>query len=243
MTGTLYLVSTPMGNWDELSPRAVQILKDVDILVCEEWKTGRTLMRRIGLIRSDADSADQKSHPVKPELLRMNEHDRAESTAELFTKLASGLTIALFSDSGAPVFADPGAELVRLCHQANINVKHVSGASSLISALVVCGFSIEPFLFLGWLPRKPEERNAALAKLKQENATAIVMETPYRLMALLESVKQTLGANRLIAVCCNLTGENEHVQRGTVADVIKYFEKHPEKPEFVLVIGGLREKL
>jgi len=230
MTGTLYLVSTPMGNWDELSPRAVQVLKDVDILVCEEWKTGRTLMRRIGLTD-------------KPELLRMNEHDHAESTAELFKLLATGKTIALFSDSGAPVFADPGAELVRLCHQANINVKHVSGASSLISALVVCGFSIEPFLFMGWLPRKPEERNAALAKLKQENTTAIVMETPYRLMALLESVKQTLGANRLVAVCCNLTAENEHIQRGTVADVIKYFEKHPEKPEFVLVIGGLREKL
>jgi len=243
MTGTLYLVSTPMGNWDELSPRAVQVLKEVDILVCEEWKTGRTLMRRIGLIRSDADSTDQNAHPVKPELLRMNEHDHAESTAELFKLLATGKTIALFSDSGAPVFADPGAELVRLCLQAKIAVKHVSGASSLISALVVCGFSIEPFLFMGWLPRKPEERNAALAKLKQENNTAIVMETPYRLMALLESVKQTLGEKRLVAVCCNLTAENEHIQRGMVADVIKYFEKHPEKPEFVLVVGGLREKL
>jgi len=157
--------------------------------------------------------------------------------------LRSGKNIALFSDSGAPVFADPGADLVRRCHQTNIVVKHVSGASSLISALVVCGFSIEPFLYMGWLPRKPEERNAALAKLKQESNTTIVMETPYRLMALLESVKQTLGEKRLIAVCCNLTAENEHIQRGTVADVIKYFEKHPEKPEFVLVIGGLHQKL
>lgn len=200
-------------------------------------------MRRIGLVNTDADSTDKKNHPLRPELLRMNEHDRAESTAELFTKLAGGQTIALFSDSGAPVFADPGAELVRLCHQAAIPVKHISGASSLISALVVCGFSIEPFLYMGWLPRKPDERNAALSRLKQENHTAIVMETPYRLMALLDSVKHTLGANRLIAVCCNLTAENEHIQRGTVADVIKYFEKNPEKPEFVLIIGGLREKL
>jgi 16S rRNA (cytidine1402-2'-O)-methyltransferase len=233
MTGTLYLVSLPMGNWDELSPRAVAVLKASDILVCEEWKTGRSLMKRIGI------------HELQPpkELLRMNEHDHVESTLQLLTLLASGKTIALFSDSGAPVFSDPGAELVRRCHQSDIRVTHISGASSLISALVVCGFSLDSFLYLGWLPRKPEERNTALVRLKTETATAIVMETPYRLMALLESVKQTLGPKRVIAVCCNLTAENEHIQRGSVADVIKYFEQHPEKPEFVLVIGGVHEKL
>jgi 16S rRNA (cytidine1402-2'-O)-methyltransferase len=230
MSGTLYLVSVPMGDDGELSPRAATILAQADALVCEEWKTGRTLIKRLGL-------PDQKT------LFRLNEHDVKESTIELLALLKQGKTLALFSDSGAPVFADPGAELVRLCYHNGIRVKHVSGPASLISALVVCGFTIEPFLYMGWLPRKTEERNKALLRLKQETTTAVVMETPYRLMVLLESVKQTLGSDRLVAVCCNLTAINEHVQRGTVADVIKYFEKHPEKPEFVLVIGGIREKL
>lgn len=230
MSGILYLVSIPMGDDRELSPRAIEVLTQADALVCEEWKTGRTLMKRLAL-------QDPK------ELFRLNEHDTKESTNELLALLKQGKTLALFSDSGAPVFADPGAELVRLCYPHGITVKHVSGPASLISALVVCGFAIEPFLYMGWLPRKPEERNKALARLKQENTTAIIMETPYRLMAMLESVKQTLGPDRPIAVCCNLTAENEHVQRGTVANVIKYFEKNPEKPEFVLVIGGLNEKL
>lgn len=233
MSGTLYLVSLPMGNWDELSPRACAVLAGVDILVCEEWKTGRSLMKRIGI--------HERQPPT--ELLRMNEHDHVESTQQLFTLLTNGKSIALFSDSGAPVFSDPGFDLVRRCHRAGIRVTHISGASSLISALVVCGFSLDRFLYMGWLPRKPEERNQALAKLKNETSTAIVMETPYRLMALLDSVKQTLGPKRAVAVCCNLTAENEHIQRGTVADVIAYFDKHPEKPEFVLVVGGMHEKL
>jgi len=230
MSGILYLVSIPMGNERELSPRAVDILTQADALVCEEWKTGRTLIKRLGL-------QDQK------ELFRLNEHDVKESTTELLGLLKQGKTLALFSDSGAPVFADPGAELVRQCYQHRIIVKHVSGPASLISSLVVCGFAIESFLYMGWLPRKPEERNSALARLKQEKSTAIIMETPYRLMAMLESIKQTLGPDRLVAVCCNLTAENEHVQRGTVSDTIKYFEKHPEKPEFVIVVGGLHQKL
>ena len=230
MSGILYLVSIPMGNDLELSPRAVDILTQADVLVCEEWKTGRTLIKQLGL-------QDQKV------LFRLNEHNTKESTAELLDLLKQDKTLALFSDSGTPVFADPGAELVRLCYRHGITVKHISGPASLISALVLCGFTIEPFLYMGWLPRKPEERKQALARLKQENITTVVLETPYRLMTLLESVKQTLGSERLVAVCCNLTAAHEHVQRGTVSDVIRYFEKYPEKPEFVLVIGGLKEKL
>lgn len=230
MSGILYLVSIPMGDDRELSSRAADVLIQADALVCEEWKTGRSLIKRLGL-------QDQK------ELFRLNEHNVKESTTELLGLLKQGKTLALFSDSGAPVFADPGAELVKLCYRNNIAIKHVSGPSSLISALVVCGFTIEPFLYMGWLPRKPEERNRALTRLKQDNTTAIIMETPYRLMAMLESIKQALGPDRLIAVCCNLTAKNEHIQRGTVLEVIKYFEQHPEKPEFVLVIGGLNEKL
>lgn len=230
MSGTLYLVSLPMGNPDELSARAAHILQQADVLVCEEWKSGRSLMKRLEI-------------PASKTLLRLNEHDVSTSTPELLQLLQQGKTLALFSDSGAPVLADPGAELVRLCHQKKIRVSHVSGPAALVSALVLCGFAIEPFLYMGWLPRKTEERNQALARLKQEKASAVVMETPYRLMALLESVKHTLGPERLVAVCCNLTADNEHVQRGSIGNVIKYFEKHPEKPEFVLVIGGLHEKL
>lgn len=228
MTGTLYLVSVPMGNRDELTPRAIQVLGAADILVCEEWKGGRTLMKQLGLNK---------------ELLRLNEHDREQSTPELLNLLKQGKTLALFSDSGAPVFSDPGADLVRLCYRAHIPVKHVSGASSLISALVVCGFSLDQFLYLGWLPRNGEEREAALLPLKNEPRTTIVMDTPYRLIALLESVQKVLGPQRLIAVCCELTSEHEHVHRGSCNTILEHFRKHPQKPEFVLVIGGARETL
>lgn len=228
MTGTLYLVSVPMGNRDELSPRAIQILGAADVLVCEEWKGGRTLMKQLGLTQ---------------ELLRLNEHDREQSTPELLALLKSGKTLALFSDSGAPVFSDPGADLVRLCYRNQVAVRHVSGASSLVSALVVCGFSLDQFLYLGWLPRNAEEREAALAPLKNEWRTAIVMDTPYRLLALLESVHKVLGPQRAIAVCCDLTAEQEQVRRGSCATILDHFRKHPQKPEFVLVIGGCRETL
>jgi 16S rRNA (cytidine1402-2'-O)-methyltransferase len=229
--GVLYLVSTPMGDPDELSPRAARVCCEADVLVCEEWKSGRALMRQVGLER------DSK------ELLRLNEHNVEEGTAEILQLLREGNTVALFSDSGAPVFADPGKELVVACQAEGIRVTHISGASALVSALLLAGFPVDEFYFLGWLPRKTLERDQALKRLQKRDTTTVVMETPYRLIPLLTSVKGVLGKDRLVAVCGNLTTKEEFVRRGRVADVLEYFENNPQKPEFVLMIGGCNQTL
>jgi len=229
MSGILYLVSTPMGNLEDITLRALNIFKSVDALVCEEWKNGKALMRH---------------YEFECDIYRLNEHDKDESTPELLGLLKQGKKIALTSDCGTPVFSDPGYDLVRLCHAHGISVQHISGASSLISSLVVSGFSLDTFLYLGWLPRKTEERDRSLNRLKNEKSTAVVMETPYRLIQLLEAVVRVLGSKRPISVCCNLTSENEFIKRGKAGTVLNHFKGlENKKHEFVLLIGGIKETL
>jgi 16S rRNA (cytidine1402-2'-O)-methyltransferase len=228
MSGILYLVSTPMGNPDDITLSALKVFKSVDILVCEEWKNGKAL---------------QRNYDFECELMRLNEHDRDESTPELLDLLKQGKTIALTSDCGTPVFSDPGFDLVKLCHRSDIQVTHISGASSLISALVLSGFSLERFFYMGWLPRKREERDKSLSRLQNEKHTAVIMETPYRLVQLLESIKLSLGKDRVVSVCCNLSTENEFIKRGKIGPVISFFKEKNEKHEFVVLVGGLKERL
>lgn len=228
MSGILYLVSTPMGNPDDITLSALKIFKSVDILVCEEWKNGKAL---------------QRNYDFECELMRLNEHDRDESTPELLDLLKQGKNIALTSDCGTPVFSDPGFDLVKLCYKSDIKVTHISGASSLISSLVLSGFSLERFFYMGWLPRKREERDKSLSRLRNEKHTAVIMETPYRLVQLLESIKVALGKDRVVSVCCNLSTENEFIKRGKIGPVISFFKDKNEKHEFVVLVGGIKERL
>jgi 16S rRNA (cytidine1402-2'-O)-methyltransferase len=225
--GKLYLVSTPIGNPDDFTFTAEKVLKSVDLLVCEEWKNGKALMRRFDL---------------SCEITRLNEHNAKDETDEILKELKNGKKVALTSDAGTPVFSDPGAELVAKCHKSNVEVSHVSGASSLISALVVSGLPIEPFYYLGWLPRKKDEREKLLKKLKNEKATTVIMETPYRLVPLLEAVSNVLGKNREITIARELTSENEKIYRGKVGKLLENFKKVEEKFPFVLLIAGTHYK-
>lgn len=223
MTGTLYLVSTPIGNPDDITLRAINTLNDADIVVCEEWKVGKQLMRRLDL---------------DPEMRNLNEHNAKDETPELVELLREGKNIALISDCGTPVFSDPGFALVKMCYANQITVTTVPGASSLMSALVLAGFSLDQFKYLGWLPRKKEERLKSIKQLKNDRQTTVIMETPYRLVPLLEQLTKELGEKRKIALCCDLTKENETIVRGTLGSALKTAKAAEWKREFVLVLGG-----
>lgn len=222
MTGTLFLVSTPIGNLDDITLRAINTLRDADLVVCEEWKIGKQLMRHIS---------------VENEMMNLNEHNTEDITPVLIDLLKKGKNIALFSDCGTPVFSDPGFTLVKSCYANQIKVTTIPGASSLMPALILSGYPLNEFYYAGWLPRKREDRTKKIKQFKAERRTIVIMETAYRLIPLLEQLEKELGGKRKAALCCDLTKENETILRGTLQSVLKKAKEEEWKREFVLVLG------
>jgi 16S rRNA (cytidine1402-2'-O)-methyltransferase len=222
-SGILYLVSTPIGNPDDITRRALRVLHEADLLVCEELKIGRRLLASYGIQRD-----------IEP----LNEHNENEKTAELVAALQSGRTVALFSDAGAPLLADPGTQLVQRCITAGIRVTSVPGANSLIPALQLSGFSIDQFLYLGWLSPKREIRRKQLHRYRDEQRLLILYEAPYRLRPLLDDLTSIFGGGRRAAVAFDLTTEREKIYRDTLAALQTTFSRNPRKGEFVCIIEG-----
>ncbi len=223
MSGILYLVATPIGNPDDITLRALRILSSVDVVICEEYRVGSTLLSHYKI--------------AKP-LVEFNEHTESDQVPVLVDRLARGESLALISDHGTPLVADPGASLVQRALQGGLRVEPVPGASVIIAALVASGLPAPRFRFLGQLPPKTDARRRALRSLRDLPDTLVLLDAPYRLMPLLQSIKEELGAERPIAVACELTMPEERILHGTVGEVIKEFERQPFKGEFVLVIGG-----
>jgi 16S rRNA (cytidine1402-2'-O)-methyltransferase len=221
--GTLYIVSTPIGHPDDISFRALSVLKEADLVVCEELKEGRRLLRRYGISRP---------------LLDLNEHNEETRTPELVARLARGESIALFSDAGTPLLTDPGRGLVEEAYRVGARVKAIPGPSALLAALVVSGLPMERFRFLGYLPAKKEERRLALRSLRKDPDTLVFFDAPYRLLPLLEDLAEIFGPSRFIVVACDLTMPTEKVVRGKARDVLNHFKKNPFKGEFVVVVEG-----
>ncbi|MBW6473957.1 MAG: 16S rRNA (cytidine(1402)-2'-O)-methyltransferase [Anaerolineaceae bacterium] len=218
--GKLYIVSTPIGNWDDITLRALKILENVDLLVCEEFRVGSTLLKKLSL-------------PTK-ELIDLNEHNENEQVGIVLQKLFEGANIALISDCGTPVFADPGHILINQATQMGIEVVPIPGPSSLMAALSVLDFKLDRFYFAGFLPREKDHRKSVLHSLRSMDVPIILMDTPYRLQKLLEEVGQTFGKNRRITLGINITMDNEIFLRGTVVEVIKQLNQ--KKAEFILVV-------
>jgi len=216
----IILVSTPIGNWDDITIRALNILKDVDLLVCEEFKVGSTLLKKLSL--------------PSIELIDLNEHNENERVGTVIQKLFEGANVALISDCGTPVFADPGHVLINQATQMGIEVVPIPGASSLMAALSVLDFKLDRFYFAGFLTREKDHRKSVLSSLRSIDVHIILMDTPYRLQKLLEEVSQTFGKNRRITLGINITMENEKFLRGTVAEIIKQLNQ--KKAEFILVV-------
>ena len=223
MPGKLYIVSTPIGNYEDITLRAVRILKEVDFIICEEFKEARRLLSNLN---------------INKELFSINEHNENENADEIILKLAGGKSAALISDCGTPLFSDPGHLLVQLAIQNKIDVIPIPGASSILPALVGSGIDFKKFYYYGWLSPKKDIRKQQLLDLKKRKEVIVVMDTPYRLRTLLEDVAKLWSKNVPIVLAYELTKEKEKFYRGTCEEVLRFAMKENLKGEFVLIINN-----
>jgi 16S rRNA (cytidine1402-2'-O)-methyltransferase len=219
--GCLYIVATPIGNLDDITLRAIKVLQNADAVICEEFRQGSTLLKKLNISGK--------------ELLNLNEHNEEENqVSEILQRLLKGQNLALVSDCGTPVFADPGHQLVFEASQFQIPVIPIPGASSLMATLSILDFKLNQFYFAGFLPREKADRAHVLAGLRNMTVPVVLMDTPYRLSKLLEEAAKTFGKNRRITLAMNLTLDNEKILRGSFADIIPQINS--KKAEFILVV-------
>lgn len=223
MSAKLYIVSTPIGNYDDITFRALTVLKEVDFIICEEFKEAARLLSHF---------------QIKKELISLNEHNEEESSQEIFERIKSGSSAALISDCGTPLFSDPGTLLVQMCINAKIDVVPVPGANSLLPALVGSGFKPDKFYYAGWLSPKSDLRKKELLRLTSTKELIVLMETPYRLKAILTDISKIFGTKTKIVVAFDLTLPTEKFFRGSCADVLKIVTDKNLKGEFVILIDN-----
>ncbi len=226
MNAKLYIVSTPIGNYEDISLRAINVLKSVDFIICEEFKEARRLL---------------STYQIEKELHSLNEHNEKEASQEIFQRIKEGKSAALISDCGTPLFSDPGNLLVQMCIAAKIDIVAIPGASSLLPALVGSGFNLDRFYYAGWFSPKSELRKKELLRLKGIKELIVLMETPYRLKAILTDVSKIFGASTKIVVAFDLTLSTEKFFRGTVSEILKSVSEKNLKGEFVLLINNKKE--
>lgn len=219
----LYIVSTPIGNYDDITLRALNVLKEVDFIICEEFKEARRFLSH---------------YQIEKELFSLNEHNEEESSQEILTKLKTGKSAALISDCGTPLFSDPGKVLVQGCISAKIQLIAVPGANSLMAALVGSGFSLDKFYYAGWLSPKSEIRIKELMRLKSIKELLIVMETPYRLKSILSDLEKVFHGSTQICIAFDLTLPTEKYFRGSLKSVLNLIGENKIKGEFVLLINN-----
>ena len=221
MKPKLYIVSTPIGNYEDITLRALRILKECDFIICEEFKEARRLL---------------SNYKIEKELFSINEHNENENANELILKLLEGKSAALISDCGTPLFSDPGHLIVDLALQNWIDVVPVPGVSSLLTALVGSGIDFEKFYYYGWLSPKKDIRRKQLLDLRKRKEIIVLMDTPYRLKTLMEDVVKLLGSNIPCVLAFELTKEKEKFYRGNTGNILNVVEKENLKGEFVLII-------
>ena len=218
----LYIVPTPIGNLDDITLRAVDVLREVDFILAEDTRTTSFLLRHLGI--------EKKLHSHH----KFNEHATVKMVAG---SIAAGRNAALVSDAGTPGISDPGFLLVRTCVEAGIEVETLPGATALVPALVQSGFPCDRFCFEGFLPQK-KGRAKQLQSLADEERTMVFYESPYRVVKCLEQFAEVFGAERRVSVSRELTKKFEQTVRGTVAEVLEHFRTTEPKGEFVIVLAG-----
>ena len=218
----LYIVPTPIGNLDDITLRAINVLRGVDFILAEDTRTSSVLLKHLGI-----EKRLYAHH-------KFNEH---ATVAAVAAEIAAGRDAALISDAGTPGISDPGFLLVRTCVEAGIEVETLPGATALIPALVQSGFPCDRFCFEGFLPQK-KGRMKHLQALADEERTMVFYESPYRVVKCLEQFAETFGADRRISVSRELTKKFEQTLRGTVAELLEYFRTTEPRGEFVIVVSG-----
>ncbi len=219
--GQLFIVATPIGDPGDITLRAVETLRKADVVICEELREGTSLLKRLGI--------------TDREVVALNEHNEHERVPELVQRiLLSGVSMALVSDCGTPVFSDPGAILIQQAAEMGIPVVPIPGPSSLMAALSVLDFKLDKFIYAGFLPRVPEERRRELARLRALRMPVILMDAPYRLAALLQDVAGVFGKGHVVTVAADLTLPREKIYRGSLSEVIQ--QVGARKAEFILIV-------
>ena len=222
MSGRLFIVPTPIGNLEDITLRAINTLKEVDLILAEDTRTSSFLLKHLGI-----------SKPLKS----YHQHNEHKILDELITQLNSGKNIALISDAGTPGISDPGFLLIREAIEKKITIISLPGATAFVPALINSGLPCNEFSFYGFLPQK-KGRQTRLKLLELEEKTFIVYESPFRLVKLLQELQKHLGAKRKACVCRELTKLFEETKRGTLEELILFYNSKPVKGEIVVVVQG-----
>lgn len=223
MIGTLYLCATPIGNMEDITMRTLKILERVDVIAAEDTRNTIKLLNR---------------YEIKTPMTSYHEHNKIGKGPYLIERMLGGESIALVSDAGMPGISDPGADLVKLCYAAGVEVTVAPGASASLVALVLSGLDTRRFVFEGFLPTDKKEHRAILQTLVNEHRTMIFYEAPHRLVDTLTELMAVFGEAREVAVIRELTKKFEEVRRGSMGEQLAYYKENRIKGEFVLVIAG-----
>ena len=228
--GTLYIVATPIGNLSDITAHAIDCLKSVAIIACEDTRTSGKLLNHFNI-------------PTKT--WAYHAHNAEVQTPKLIEILQSGQSIALISDAGTPLISDPGFRLVRACHQAGIKVSPVVGASAAIAALSVAGLPSDKFYFYGFLPAKTAGRQSELTKIKDLTATLIFYEAPHRIVECIDDMITVLGDNRQVTFCREITKTFETIYPSTLGELKQFVasDANQQKGEMVLVVAGANDSV
>ena len=224
--GILYIVPTPVGNMEDMTFRAVRILKEADVVLAEDTRTSGILL---------------KHYDIHNQLLSHHKFNEHGTSAGIVQRLLAGQTVALISDAGTPGISDPGFFLVREAVRANVRVECLPGATAFVPALVASGLPCDRFCFEGFLPQK-KGRQSRINALRDEERTMVFYESPYRLVKLLQELFLAFGADRKVCVTREISKVHEQRVRGTLADALVHFTEIEPRGEFVIVVAGKDEK-
>ena len=227
MSGTLYLVATPIGNLGDLSPRAAETLGTADFIAAEDTRVSLKLLNHFD---------------VKKPLISYHEHNHVTAGQAVLARLLAGESCALVTDAGTPAVSDPGEDLVRLCAENGVDVQAVPGCCAAVAALAVSGLPTGRFTFEGFLTVNKKSRRERLESLKNEGRTMIFHEAPHKLRATLQDFSAVFGADRPIALCRELTKLHEETWRTTLGEAAAYYQVHTPRGEYVLVVAGAEQR-
>ncbi len=220
--GILYIVPTPVGNLEDMTLRAIRVLKEADLVLAEDTRTSGVLLKHFQI----------QQHLISHH--KFNEHGTSANVVE---RLKAGQTVALISDAGTPGISDPGFFLVREAVRAGIEVQTLPGATAFVPALVSSGLPCDRFCFEGFLPQK-KGRQSKIESLRDEERTMIFYESPYRVIKTLQQFSDVFGPDRQVSVCREISKVHEESIRGTLAEAIAHFTDHEPRGEFVIVLAG-----
>ena len=223
MSGTLYLVATPIGNLGDFSPRAAETLGAVDFIAAEDTRVSLKLLNHF---------------EIRKPLVSYHEHNHITAGNAILQRLLAGESCALVTDAGTPAISDPGEDLVRLCAEHQVPVTAIPGCCAGISALAVSGLPTGRFTFEGFLPVNKKNRRERLDALRGEERTMLFHEAPHKLLTTLENLSAAFGPDRPVSLCRELTKLHEEVRRTTLGEAAAYYRENPPRGEFVLVVAG-----